>query len=148
MIIVRHLTAILEDMVNDTDSLVNSYQYNDKPTANIRLDSKMEDITAVLFQITDFKLQTNRLTVKEECDINISFLQKETKLDAQGTEQDGLIDSCKDAALDFIRRVMCDKTLKILDDTIDVKSVYLRSDSNRTGVNVTLKISEIQGSCL
>ena len=148
MIIVRHLTAILEDMVADTDSLVNSYQYNDKPTANIRLDSKMEDITAVLFQITDFKLQTNRLTVKEECDINISFLQKETKLDAQGMEQDGIIDNCKDAALDFIKRVMCDKTLKILDDTIEVKSVYLRSDSNRTGVNVTLKISEIQGSCI
>lgn len=148
MIIVRHLTGILEDMVADTDSLVNSYQYNDKPSANIRLDSKMEDITAVLFQITDFKLQTNRLTVKEECDINISFLQKETKLDAQGTEQDGIIDNCKDAAIDFIKRVMADRTLKVLDDTIEVKSVYLRSDSNRTGVNVTLKISEVQGQCL
>ena len=148
MIIVRHLTSILEDMVQDTDSLVNSYQYNDKPTANLVLDKKMEDITAVLFQITDFKLNTNRLTVKEEADVNITFLQKETKLDAQGTEQDTMVDNTKDAALDFISRVIADRSLKILNDSIDVKSVYMRSDSNRTGVNIQLKITETQGQCL
>ena len=148
MYIVRHLTAILQQMVEDTDSLLNSYQYNDKPTANVKLDSKMNDITAVLFQITDFQLQTNRLTVKEKADINISFLQKETKLDAQGTEQDTIIDTTKDVALDFLKRVIADKRLKLQDDTIDIKSVYLRSDSNRTGVNMTLKISEVQGQCL
>lgn len=148
MIIVRHLTSILEDMVQDTDSLVNSYQYNDKPTANLVLDKKMEDITAVLFQITDFKLNTNRLTVKEEADVNITFLQKETKLDAHGTEQDTMVDNTKDAALDFISRVIADRSLKILNDSIDVKSVYMRSDSNRTGVNIQLKITETQGQCL
>lgn len=148
MFIVRHLTGILQNMVEDPDSLLNSYQYNDKPTANVRLDSKMEDITAILYQITDFQLQTNRLTVKEKADINITFLQKETKLDAQGTEQDVIIDNTKDVALDFLKRVIAEKTLKILDETIDVKSVYLRSDSNRTGVNMTLKITETQGHCL
>ena len=148
MFIVRHLTGILQNMVEDPDSLLKSYQYNDKPTANVRLDSKMEDITAILYQITDFQLQTNRLTVKEKADVNITFLEKETKLDAQGTEQDIIIDNTKDVALDFLKRVISDKRLKIQDDTIDIKSVYLRSDSNRTGVNMTLKISEVQGQCL
>ena len=108
----------------------------------------MEDITAVLFQITDFTITTNRLTVKEEADINITFLQKETKLDAQATEQDTMVDNTKDVAIDFIKRVIADNTLKILDDTIQCKSVYLRSDSNRTGVNVQLRISEKQGQCI
>lgn len=148
MIIVRHLMTILEDMKSDTDCLLNSYQYNDKPTSNLVLDKKMEDITAVLFQITDFTITTNRLTVKEEADINITFLQKETKLDAQATEQDTMVDNTKDVAIDFIKRVIADNTLKILDDTIQCKSVYLRSDSNRTGVNVQLRITEKQGSCL
>lgn len=148
MIIVRHLMTILEDMKSDADCLLNSYQYNDHPTANLVLDKKMEDITAVLFQITDFTITTNRLTVKEEANINITFLQKETKLDAQGTEQDIFIDNTKEVAIDFIKRVMDDSTLKILDDTIQCRSVYLRSDSNRTGVNVQLRITEKQGSCL
>lgn len=148
MVIVRHLTTILQNMVDDNDSLLKSFQYNDKPTANVKLDSKMEDITAILFQITDFELQTNRLTVREKADINITFLQKESKLDAEGYEQDIIIDNTKDAALDFVKRLMDDKTLRILDDTIDVKSVYLRSDSNRTGVNINLKIEQKQGECL
>jgi len=148
MVIVRHLTTILQNMVDDNDSLLKSFQYNDKPTANVKLDSKMEDITAILFQITDFELQTNRLTVREKADINISFLQKESKLDAEGYEQDIIIDNTKDAALDFVKRLMDDKTLRIIDDTIDVKSVYLRSDSNRTGVNINLKIEQKQGECL
>lgn len=148
MVIVRHLTTILQNMVDDNDSLLKSFQYNDKPTANVKLDSKMEDITAILFQITDFELQMNRLTVREKADINITFLQKESKLDAEGYEQDIIIDNTKDVAIDFIERLMDDKTLRILDDTIDVKSVYLRSDSNRTGVNVNLKIEQKQGECL
>ena len=148
MVIVRHLTTILQNMVDDNDSLLKSFQYNDKPTANVKLDSKMEDITAILFQITDFELQMNRLTVREKADINITFLQKESKLDAEGYEQDIIIDNTKDAALDFVKRLMDDKTLRILDNTIDVKSVYLRSDSNRTGVNINLKIEQKQGECL
>lgn len=148
MVIVRHLTTILQNMVDDNDSLLKSFQYNDKPTANVKLDSKMEDITAILFQITDFELQMNRLTVREKADINITFLQKESKLDAEGYEQDIIIDNTKDVAIDFIERLMDDKTLRILDDTIDVKSVYLRSDSNRTGVNINLKIEQKQGECL
>lgn len=148
MRIVGHLITILEAMKSDTDCLLNSYQYNDKPSANLVLDKKMEDITAVLFQITDFTITTNMLTVKEEAEINITFLQKETKLDAQGTEQETYIDNTKDVAIDFIKRVMDDSALKILDDTIQCRSVYLRSDSNRTGVNVQLRITEKQGSCL
>ena len=148
MVIVRHLTTILQNMVDDNDSLLKSFQYNDKPTANVKLDSKMEDITAILFQITDFELQMNRLTVREKADINITFLQKESKLDAEGYEQDIIIDNTKDVAIDFIERLMDDKTLRILDNTIDVKSVYLRSDSNRTGVNINLKIEQKQGECL
>lgn len=148
MKIVETIIGILDEMKNDAGCALNSYQYNDKPTANLVLDRKMEDITAVLFQITDFRLETNRMSVKEIADINITFLQKETKLDAQGYEQDIMIDNTKDVALDFIKRVMALKNIKIMEDTIDVKSVYLRSDSARTGVNISLKLGEVQGTCL
>lgn len=148
MNIIRHLTTILEDMKNDTDCLLNSYQYNDKPTANINLDRKMEDITALLIQITDFQLEMNSMTVRETADINISFLQRETKLDAQGSEQDIMIDNTKDVAIDFLKRVFALKGFRIVDDTINVKSVFLRSDSARTGVNISFKITELQGECI
>lgn len=148
MIIVRHLMSILEDMKNDTDCLLNSYQYNDKFTANIVLDRKMEDITALLIQITDFKLNMTRMTFAETANINISFLQKETKLDAQAYEQDIIIDNCKDVAVDFLRRVFALKGFRITDDTIRVKSVFLRGDSARSGVNVSFEITQVQGDCI
>ena len=148
MNIVTKINGILAAMVEDTNCLLASYQYEDKPTANVHLDNKNPSPTALFIQITDWKMAFDRMTVREKAYVNISFLSKESKLDADGIEQDSIIDNMKNLAVDFLQRLLEETSLKILDDTIDMKSVFLRSDSNRTGVNISFEIEERQGQCV
>lgn len=148
MVIVDKITAILKAMEEDTNCDLASWQYEDKPTANVRLDGNKPSPTALLIQITNWEMPTDRLNIREKADINVTFLEKESKMDSGGLQQDAIIDRMKDLAVDFISRLLADKTLKVLDDTVTVKSVFHRSDSNRTGVNISLEVEERQGRCL
>lgn len=149
MNIINRITTILQEMVEDPDCALASYQYNDKPTANIQLDRNMADPTALLIQLTDWNLDWSKGRVREVANINLSFLKKEPKLDAQGTEQEGIIDEMKELAIDFIKKVNQQRfSIRIKDDEIKVRSVFMRSDSNRSGVNLQMEIEEVQGECL
>lgn len=148
MHIVNIINSILQAMVEDQDCELQSWQYNDLSTANVRLDNKKPSPTAVFLQISDWTMGVNAINVRESADINISFLEKEGKMDAGGIEQDGIIDRMKWLAIDFVKRLRNVKSLEIEDDEIKIKSVFLRSDSNRSGVNIQLSLKERQGECL
>lgn len=148
MIIVTKIIGVLEAMVTDTNCKLKSYQYNDRPTANVRLDSKKPSPTAVLMQLTDWDMDIKSGVLTEEADINVTFLSKEGKMDADGDEQEPIIDAMRDLAVEFISRVREISSIRIEDDTVKVKSVFLASDSNRTGVNITLTIKQKQGGCI
>lgn len=148
MVIVTKITGILSAMVEDTGCELASYQYNDAATANVRLDNKMPSPTALLYQITDWKLDISTGLLKEKASLNISFLQKEKKLDDGGMDQDVIIDAMKAIAIDFLQRLLADRSLVLLNNEINMKSVFLRSDSNRTGVMLELEIEERQPSCI
>jgi len=140
---------ILKGMAEDEYCDLASYQYNDKPTANIVLDKKMDDPTALLIQITDWKIDWSKGRILEKAAINLSFLKKEPKLDAKGIEQEAIVSDMKDLAIEFLRRLKQRRfQVRIVDDEITVKSVFLRSDSNRTGVNLQFELEEVQGNCL
>ena len=148
MVIIGLIRGVLADMVSDTNSKLKSYQYNDKPTANVRLDTKNPSPTAVLMQLTDWDMVIGKGILTEEANINVTFLSKENKMDADGVQQEAIIDDMRDLAVEFIQRVREIQSIRIEDDTVRVKSVFLASDSNRTGVNITLTIKQKQGSCL
>lgn len=149
MRIVNKLTSILAAMVEDSGSALQSYQYNSKPLANVTLDRSKPSPTALLLVITDWELQHNGLNVKESAEVNVSFLISQRPADRNMTDVDSnIIDRAVNIAVDFISRLMEDKSLRIEDDTLKVKSVYDRSDSTRSGVNLTLTITEKQGACL
>lgn len=135
-------------MVNSTSSALKSYQYNDKPTANVQLDRGKESPTALLMQITDWKIDVSTGIAREQCQANVSFLVNDSQLDNQANKQEGYIDIAFGLAKQFISSVLNDPALAVDEDTIDVKSVFMRSDSNRSGVNVQLTISQKQGSCI
>ena len=80
-------------------------------------------------------------------DIAASVADKIGKTEAMTAVDANIIDRAAAIAVDFISRVMAEKTLRIEDDTLKVKSVYDRSDSTRSGVNLTLTITEKQGVC-
>lgn len=148
MYIVNTLKGILEAMVADSDCTLASWQYEDKPTANVRLDNKMPSPTCLFLQITDFTIDNNMLTAREKASVNLTFLEKEGKLDAGGLAQDEIIGRMKALATEFVQRLRAFKGINIINDEIKAKSVFLRSDSNRTGVNIELMLEQRQGECI
>lgn len=148
MTIVEKLTEILQGMVDDTNCPLQSWQYNRLSKANVRLDTKMPSPTALFIQIVDWKIDMNRLTKRELAHISVSFLDKQPKLDDEGMNEDVIVSKMADLAVDFITRVRDDRSIRIENDVVNVKSVFYQSDSNRTGVTVELDITEVQGTCL
>lgn len=148
MTIVEKLTEILQGMVDDTNCPLQSWQYNRLSKANVRLDTKMPSPTALFVQIVDWKIDMNRLTKRELAHISVSFLDKQPKLDDEGMNEDVIVSKMADLAVDFITRVREDRSIRIENDVVNVKSVFYQSDSNRTGVTVELDITEVQGTCL
>lgn len=148
MIIVRKLTSILQEMTEDTNCLLESWQYNNMSKANVRLDNKLPNPTALFIQISDWTLDLNFNTKREAAEVCIFFLEKETKLDNEALYQDITVDNCSDIAIDFIKRIKADNSLKITDDTIKVKSVFYQSDSNRSGVCVQFRLEQRKGECI
>ena len=135
-------------MVEDTDCLLQSWQYNNMSKANQRLDNKLPNPTALLVQIADWTINLKMATKREASEISVFFLDKEPKLDNEALYQDITVDNCSDMAIDFIKRVKNDTSLHIMEDTIKVKSVFYQSDSNRSGVCIQFRIEETQGECL
>lgn len=147
MEIVNKITGILNSMTNDAGCALQSWQYNDMATSNVKLDNKKPSPTAVFYQITDFVYDLTTGIRREKANVLVAFLQKETKLDAEGLEQDQIVTDMSDIAFEFLSNVMSEGSLRILNDKITLKSTFLRSDSNRTGVVVELELEEKSGTC-
>lgn len=149
MTIVEKLTEILQGMVDDTECPLQSWQYNRLSKANVRLDTKMPSPTALFIQIQDWRLDMNRLTKRELAHVSVSFLDKQPKqMDDEGMNEDAIVTKMAELAVDFIKLVRQDRSVRITNDVVNLKSVFYQSDSSRTGVTVELDIEEVQGTCL
>ncbi len=145
--IVDVLRGILIEMTDDEECELASWQYNDMATSNVKLDNKKPSPTAVFYQITDFVYDLTTGIKREKANVFVAFLQKEVKLDAEGLEQDKIIKKMSEIAFEFLKNVMDEGSLRVLNDKITLKSTFLRSDSNRTGVVMELELEEKSGTC-
>lgn len=148
MILVQKIKNILEGMVNDTNCALQSYQYNNLGKANVVLDNKKPNPTALFVQVTDFVIDMSMINKREKMFILVSFLQKENKLDSEATAQDSIITDMSELAIEFVKRVRADRTIRILNDELKLKSVFYKSDSNRTGVTIELELMDLVGECI
>lgn len=150
MRITDKILGILQAMVDDAECGLQSYQYNSKPLANVSLDRNKKSPTAFLLVITDWELDiSKRNSIREQAEVNISFLTNQRPPDRGMAPVDAdIITPMASLAADFLARLMADRSLALDDDTVRMKSVYDRSDSTRSGVNITLHLEERQGVCM
>lgn len=141
----QKIIEILEGL--QADGFIDGFVFEDRPTANVRLDKK-GDVVGVLYQFTDFSLDIGSGLVKESAELNVSFLQKENKLDAGGNEQYDIVSEMKDVMMEFLRRVKALSEYVITDKVLTIRTVFLNTDSNRTGVNAQFTLKEKQATCL
>ena len=141
MVIIDKIKSIL----NDIDS-IKSIIYDSGFSSNVRIDRSVDPI-AILYLLTDWYLNISTGLQKEQADIEVFFC-KRAKLDQKGEEKDIIVNECAEIAKEFIARVLEDKSIEVLDDSINMRSSYGRFDSFAVGVSVKIRLAEKQGTCI
>lgn len=135
-------------MVADECSPLKSTTYSSKPRANVELDRNMESPVGILFVITDLRLEIGGM-LRERAEVNASFLISQRPVDRNYPDiDDDIMPAAKECAVEFIARVMADKSLKLIGDEVMMRAVFDRSDSARSGYNIIFTVEERAGECI
>lgn len=150
MNLVNKVKTILAGMIPETPPLTDPYlkyvMYDSGWSANVRVDRNPTP-AALLYLLSDWKLDVSTQTVKESANMQIFFFDV-TNLDAKGEEKDLVVQRMETLAKEFIANILADKTIVIKSDKIKIESAYGRFDKFVCGVTVQLEIEERQPSCL
>ena len=142
MILPNKILSILNSL-DDVKTVI----YDSGFSANVRIDRK-ESPVALFYLLNDWKIDVSKSTaVKEKANIQVFFCDR-ANFDAKGEDKDIIITRMELIAREFIRRVLEDHSITIVDDNIRLQSSFGKFDSFMVGVSVELKIEERQSTCL
>lgn len=128
--------------INDINTVI----YDNQFSSNLRIDRKPAPY-AIMYLLTDWGLDISKGTSKEGADIQVFFCDT-ANFDAKGEEKDVIVNSMYSIAKQFIATLLEDNTIRVLDDSVRIRSSYGRYDKFVVGVSVQLRIEEKQGSCI
>lgn len=141
MIITDKILSILRSMES-----LKTVIYDSGFSSNVRID-RQEDPIGLLYLLTDWNLDISSGIKKEIAEIEVFFC-KRAKFDVKGEEKDVIVTEMASIAEDFISRVLADNTIKVVDDSITMRSSWGKFDAFCVGTSVKIRIEEKQGSCL
>lgn len=137
MTVEAKIKSIVEEMKGIT------YIFDNWATANVRLDSSaMPAVLNVLPVSGRFNLGKTQLKDFPNC--MIAFIDK-SDLDFDGTENDGIIERCKNLAKEFILRLNASGLFEHVDEDIPYSVIYDKLDVNVTGVVIEMQLKEAKG---
>ena len=123
-----------------------SYLFDNWQTANIRLDKiKFPAVLNLLPVSGTFNLGRQQLRDCPNC--MMAFMDK-TKFDFDGTENDAVIEGCKNKAKEFILLLNRSGMFKEISGDIPYSVFYDKLDVNVTGIVIQLKLEEIMGTVI
>lgn len=142
MVLVQKVLDILNS-IEDIETVI----YDSGFSANVRVDRKPAPY-AIFYLLSDWNIDLSKGTaVKEIANIQIFFADT-ANFDAKGEDKDVIVNRMEGLARDFIRRLLEDRSIKILDDTIKVQSTYGKFDKFLVGTTLNIKIEERKAQCL
>ena len=152
MVLVQKILDILNSMLTPETpeqgvEYLNTVIYDSGFSASVRVDRKPAPY-AIFYLLSDWNIDLSKGTaVKEIANIQIFFADT-ANFDAKGEDKDVIVNRMEGLARDFIRRLLEDRSIKILDDTIKVQSTYGKFDKFLVGTTLNIKIEERQAQCL
>lgn len=151
MILVDKIRAILNSMLPPETPIegteyVKTVFYSSSWDANLRIDRNPSPI-ALLFLLSDWSINIASGTKKESAQLQVFFADR-AKFDSTGEQKDVIVKRMETLATEFISRVLADKSIRIVDDDVKMRSSYGQFDAFVVGVSVTLRLEERQGSCI
>lgn len=120
--------------------------YDSSWSTNVRIDRRPTP-AALLYLVTDWSWDISHGTSKEAAELEVFFFDR-AKFDAKGEEKDVIVSKMETYARDFLSRVLADHSIKVVDDTIRLRSAYGQFDSFVVGVSVHIKLELKQGECI
>ena len=152
MVLVNKILSILNSMLTPENPIegveyLNTVIYDSGFSANVRIDRKPMPM-ALFYLLNDWSIDLSKSTaIKEAANIQIFFADI-ANFDAKGEDKDLIVSRMELIAREFIRKVLADRSIVIVDDKITLQSSYGKFDKFVVGVSVSFKIEERQSSCL
>lgn len=137
MTVEAKIKSIVEEMKGIT------YIFDNWATANVRLDSSAMPAVLNLLPVSG-RFNLGKTQLKDFPNCMIAFIDK-SDLDFDGTENDGIIERCKNLAKEFILRLNASGLFEHVDDDIPYSVIYDKLDVNLTGVVIEMQLKEIKG---
>lgn len=138
------VNKVLEILGNMSD--IDYVMFDNNMGANVRIDRK-NGVGALLYTMPDWTLDISKGQKKENLEIEV-FIFKPIAFDCKGEDKIDTIEEMSIISYDFISELLNDGDIRVLDDSINVKSCYGQFDKFVAGVSVQIRIEEKQGSCL
>lgn len=137
--------AILKGVAQDHGDM--RVMLETRPMANVRT-SEVATPCAVCFCISDWRFNIRDSRRRESADVLVSFLDRQPNYGFDGIPNSAIVAPMEDAAEVFVARVLATPTLEVEGNEISARTVYDEYDTNLTGVQLTLRVGERQGTCL
>lgn len=133
--------AILNDIAG-----IQTVIYDNGHSANVRIDRNSTP-AALLYTLPDWKLDISKGTAREKADIQVFFFDR-VNFDCKAEDKLQIFENMNSLARDFIRELLADSEIRVLDDEVNIKAVYGEFDAFVCGCVVNITIEEKQGECL
>lgn len=151
MTIVNKIRSILNSMLTpehpvEGTEYINTVMYDSGWSANVRIDRNPAPY-ALLYLLSDWTIDISRGVAREGAEVQVFFFDK-ANLDAKGEEKDAIVTRMELQAREFIRRVLADSSINVIEDTIKLRSSWGQFDKFCVGVSVTMKLEDKQGGCI
>jgi len=133
--------AILNDIAG-----IQTVMFDNSHSTNVRIDRKPTP-AALLYTLPDFKIEIGGGVAKERADIQVFFFDR-VQFDSTAEAKLEIFENMGLFAREFIYRLLNEKSIIVLDDTVNITAAYGSFDSFVCGCTVQLTIEERQGSCI
>lgn len=140
------VTDVLIDLLKQLkrEGRVKDFIYQRASRANV--DIKLRSLpTAVCFVLDRGEYDISKGRARVSADVNISFLEKQPRLDYDGRQNEHQLEPMQDVARAFMARLALSKYVIIENEKVVARSVYDAMDVNATGVNLQFRLTEVVG---
>lgn len=120
--------------------------YDSGYSSNVRLDRGSVP-ACIFYLIKDYELDLSKGIQREIANIQLFFCDR-VNLDAKGEEKDVIVENMSIIAKEFLYKLIAEGNLNIENDSVKLRTTWGEFDCFVAGMNIELKISEKQGSCL
>lgn len=141
MIIIDKVLTILRSITS-----IKTVLYQSGFSSNVTLDRK-EGPIALTYLMTDYDIDISKGVAKESTNIEIFFCNR-TQFDITGDKKDSLMNEMSLIAREFLSKLLADKDIYVVDDSIRVRCSYGKFDCHVAGVSLNLRLEERQGDCI